>query len=58
MGKLTKYSIPGASSSYFGEFKSDVLDTDFDNPIFRASDLCTTVKNGIWCFDVERFPND
>lgn len=57
-GKLTKYGIPGASSSYFSEFKSDVLDTDFDNPIFRASDLCTTVKkDGIWCFDVERFPN-
>ena len=57
-GKLTKYGIPGASSSYFSEFKSDVLDTDFDNPIFRASDLCATVKkDGIWCFDVERFPN-
>ncbi len=40
-GRITKYGIPGASASYFNEWKDDIIDTAFDNPILDvANDLC------------------
>lgn len=60
-GRITKYGIPGASSSYFNEWKETFLDTDFENPILDpANDLCSTYFNedsGYHHFDVERLPN-
>src|SRR5690606_25371844 len=60
-GRITKYGIPGASSSYFNEWKSTVIDTSHDNPILDPkNDLCRTYfdeKEGLWNFDVERLPN-
>lgn len=60
-GRIAKYGIPGASSSYFNEWKNTILDTNHDNPILEpTNDLCRTYKNekdGFWNFDVERLPN-
>jgi len=60
-GRITKYGIPGVSSSYWGEWKSTVLDTTQENPILdQSNDLCRTFLNsedGFQHFDVERLPN-
>ena len=60
-GRITKYGIPGASSSYFNEWKSTVIDTTQENPILdQSNDLCRTFLNsedGYQHFDVERLPN-
>ena len=60
-GRITKYGILGASSSYFNEWKSTLLDVSFDNPILKPkNDLCSTYqdkKDGLWNFDVDRLPN-
>ncbi len=60
-GRIAKYGIPGASSSYFNEWKSTVIDTSADNPILHPqNDLCRTYldeKEGLWHFDVDRLPN-
>jgi type I restriction enzyme R subunit len=40
-GRITKYGIPGASSSYFSEWKDTNIDTAFPNPILEpGNDLC------------------
>lgn len=60
-GRIAKYGIPGASSSYFNEWKSTLLDVAHLNPILEpTNDLCRTYqdeKDGLWNFDVERLPN-
>lgn len=60
-GRIAKYGIPGASSSYFNEWKSTVIDTAQPNPILNPkNDLCRTykdAKDGLWNFDVDRLPN-
>ncbi len=60
-GRIAKYGIPGASSSYFNEWKNTILETDQENPILNPqNDLCSTFLNeddGYWHFDVERLPN-
>lgn len=60
-GRITKYGIPGASSSYFNEWKDTILDTTHDNPILDdKNSLCKTYlaeDTGYWNFDVERLPN-
>jgi len=60
-GRIAKYGIPGASSSYYAEWKSTVLETNQHNPILDPlNDLCRTYldpKDGLWNFDVERLPN-
>lgn len=60
-GRLAKYGIPGASSSYFNEWKDTILDTSQENPILDpANTLCTVQKDpndGLMHFDVERYPN-
>ena len=60
-GRITKYGIPGASSSYFNEWKNTVLDTAQENPILdQSNDLCRTFLNsedGFHHFDTERLPN-
>lgn len=60
-GRITKYGIPGASSSYFNEWKNTILDTTHENPILdESNDLCQTYLNdedGFYHFDVERLPN-
>lgn len=59
--RIAKYGIPGASSSYFNEWKSTLLDVSQPNPILApTNDLCRTYqdeKDGLWNFDVERLPN-
>jgi len=60
-GRLCKYGIPGASASYFNEWKNSVIANQFDNPILHPdNDLCQTYKDkedGLMHFDVERLPN-
>jgi type I restriction enzyme R subunit len=60
-GRIAKYGIPGASSSYYNEWKSTVIDTNQPNPILEPkNDLCRTYqdeKDALWNFDVERLPN-
>ncbi len=60
-GRITKYGIPGASSSYFNEWKNTLLDVSHPNPILEpTNDLCPTYqdkKDGLWNFDVARLPN-
>jgi type I restriction enzyme, R subunit len=60
-GRIAKYGIIGASSSYFNEWKSTVLETNWHNPILEPkNDLCRTYQDsndGLWYFDVERLPN-
>ena len=60
-GRITKYGIPGASSSYFNEWKSTVLDTTQENPVLdESNDLCQTYlddEDGFHHFHVERLSN-
>lgn len=60
-GRIAKYGIPGASTSYFNEWKSTLLDVSQTNPILESTnDLCRTYqdeKDGLWNFDVDRLPN-
>jgi len=60
-GRLCKYGIPGASSSYFNEWKDSVIANKYPNPILDSeNDLCRTYKDeedGLMHFDVERLPN-
>lgn len=60
-GRIAKYGIPGASSSYFNEWKSTLIDTTQTNPILDATnDLCHTyqdAKDELWNFGVEQLPN-
>ena len=60
-GRITKYGIPGASSSYFNEWKSTIIDISHENPILEpTNDLCHTYQDsdsGEFHFDVERLPN-
>lgn len=60
-GRITKYGIPGASSSYFNEWKNTLLDVSHPNPILEpTNDLCPTYqdkKDGLWNFNVARLPN-
>ena len=60
-GRLAKYGIPGASTSYFNEWKDTILDTTQENPILSPeNNLCPTYKDesdGLWHFNVERLPN-
>lgn len=60
-GRIAKYGIPGASSSYFNEWKSTQIDTTQPNPILDpGNDLCLVYKNPedlYWHFDVSRLPN-
>lgn len=60
-GRLCKYGIPGASASYFNEWKDSTLACRFPNPILNAdNELCRTYKDeedGQMHFDVERLPN-
>lgn len=60
-GRITKYGILGASSSYFNEWKDTLLDLSHNNPILDPkNDLCLTKideKDGLQHFDVERLPN-
>lgn len=60
-GRIAKYGIPGASSSYFNEWKSNLIDTAQPNPILDPeNDLCLVYKDPedvYWHFDVARLPN-
>lgn len=60
-GRIAKYGIPGASSSYFSEWKSTLIDTSHPNPLLDpTNDLCRTYRDdddGLWHFDVDRLPN-
>ena len=60
-GRLCKYGIPGASSSYFNEWKDSVIANKYSNPILDPENgLCRTYKDeedGLMHFDVERLPN-
>ncbi|MBS1631687.1 MAG: type I restriction endonuclease subunit R [Bacteroidetes bacterium] len=60
-GRIAKYGISGASSSYFNEWKSTLLDVSHTNPIMEpTNDLCPCYqdeKDGLWNFDVARLPN-
>lgn len=60
-GRLCKYGIPGASSSYFNEWKDSTIANRFENPLLESTnDLCRTYKDeddGQMHFEVERLPN-
>ena len=60
-GRLSKYGIPGASSSYFNEWKDSVIADKYDNPLLHTeNELCRVYKDendGLVHFDVERLPN-
>ncbi len=60
-GRLCKYCIPGASASYFSEWKDSVIADKFPNPLLDpANDLCKTYRDGedgLMHFEVERLPN-
>ena len=60
-GRLSKYGIPGASSSYFNEWKDSVIANKYPNPLLEPeNDLCRVYKDeedGMMHFDVERLPN-
>ena len=60
-GRLCKYGIPGASSSYFNEWKDSIVANKFHNPLLNPdNNLCKIYideKDGLTHFDVERFPN-
>ena len=46
-GRITKYGIPGASASYFSEWKDTIIDTHFENPILDLSNvLCKAELKG------------
>ena len=60
-GRLSKYGIPGASSSYFNEWKDSVIADKYDNPLLNPENkLCRVYKDendGLMHFHVERLPN-
>ena len=60
-GRLCKYGIPGASSSYFNEWKDSIVADKFSNPLLSPDNkLCkiyTDENDGLTHFDVERLPN-
>jgi len=60
-GRLCKFGIPGASASFFSEWKDSVIADKFPNPILDpGNDLCQTYKDeedGLMHFDVERLSN-
>ena len=60
-GRLCKYGIPGASASYFNEWKDSVVANRFKNPILAPeNNLCKVYQDeedGLMHFDVERLPN-
>lgn len=60
-GRLCKYGIPGASASYFSEWKDSVIADKFPNPLLDPeNDLCKTYRDGedgLMHFEVERLPN-
>jgi len=60
-GRLSKYGIPGASSSYFNEWKDSVIANKYDNPLLHPeNELCRVYQDeidGLVHFDVERLPN-
>lgn len=60
-GRLCKYGIPGATSSFFGEWKDSIVANKQDNPLLHPeSNLCRVYKDesdGLMHFDVERLPN-
>lgn len=60
-GRLCKYGIPGASASYFNEWKDSLIVDKFANPILESgNDLCRTYKDeedGLMHFDVDRLAN-
>ena len=60
-GRLCKYGIPGASSSYFNEWKDSIIANKYDNPLLHPdNNLCSVYKDekdGLMHFDVERLPN-
>ena len=60
-GRLSKYGIPGASASYFNEWKDSVIANKYDNPLLHPeNNLCRVYKDdtdGLMHFDVERLPN-
>jgi len=60
-GRLCKYGIPGASASYFNEWKDSVIANKYPNPLLEPeNDLCRVYKDeedGMMHFDVERLPN-
>ena len=60
-GRLCKYGIPGASSSYFNEWKDSIIANKYDNPLLHSeNELCQIYKDetdGLTHFDVERLPN-
>ena len=60
-GRLCKYGIPGASASYFNEWKDSVVANQFDNPLLDPeNNLCKVYQDeedGLMHFDVERLPN-
>ena len=60
-GRLCKYGIPGASSSYFNEWKDSVIADKYPNPLLDPdNDLCRTYRDEndeLMHFDVERLPN-
>jgi type I restriction enzyme R subunit len=61
MAESPNTAFPGASSSYFNEWKDTILDVSHNNPILEpTNDLCPTFqdkKDGLWNFDVARLPN-
>lgn len=58
-GRIAKYGIPGASSSYFNEWKDTIVETAQKNPLLEpTNDLCTTYEeDGNIYFAVEKLPN-
>ncbi|GAB2588200.1 type I restriction endonuclease subunit R [Spirosoma areae] len=60
-GRIAKYGIPGASSSYYAEWKDTTIDTTHDNPLLApTSTLCRTRQDPQtrqWHFEVETLPN-
>ena len=60
-GRLSKYGIPGASASYFNEWKDSLIATKYDNPLLHPeNNLCRVYQDeadGLMHFDVERLPN-
>ena len=60
-GRVSKYGIPGASSSFFNEWKDSTIADRFANPLLDPkNDLCRVYKDdsdGKMHFDVERLPN-
>ena len=58
-GRICKYGIPGASSSYFMEWKDNEIDTSHYNPILKNG-LCSSVQQkipGHYTFSVDTLPD-